>query len=339
MSKPSSSPQPQQPADRLTVALNVEGGQAPEWIELIPAGPQVKGHDGRAWLNDQPDSVVAASAQRLPVPLDWEHATDVRAPQGLEAPAAGWIEELQVRNGAVWGRVSWTPRGAAQVINREYRFVSPGFGYSRATGRISRVIHAGLTNTPNFVLTALAREEQDITSEKENPLDLASRLRKALGLADDAGDEAIVAAVAQNITAAQAVATNRPVDLTQYAPRADLATAVNRAETAEASLKAIKEADHDKAIETAISAAQDAGKVTPDAADEYRAMCRVEGGLDRFNALVPKLPVIVGAAESRAAAKIETGATQSALTNEERAVCRAMGQSEADFLAAKKSEA
>ena len=62
-------------------------------------------------------------------------------------------------------------------------------------------------------------------------------------------------------------------------------------------------------------------------------------GLDRFNALVPKLPVIVGAAESRAAAKIETGATQSALTNEERAVCRAMGQSEADFLAAKKSEA
>lgn len=35
-----------------------------------------------------------------------------------------------------------------------------------------------------------------------------------------------------------------------------------------------------------------AGKITPAARDEYRAMCASEGGLDRFNKLVAKLPVI-----------------------------------------------
>lgn len=335
MSKPSSTPQTQHALGGLTVALNVEGGAAPEWVELIPAGAQVKGRDGREWLNDRPADVVAATAERLPLPLDWEHATEVRAPKGEDAPAAAWIEEVEVRDGgAVWGRADWTPKGRQQVEAKEYRFLSPGFDFDRATGRIVRLVHAGLTNTPNLVLTALNREgAPDITREKETPLDLASRLREALGLAADATDDAIVAAVNQ------ARAVNRPVDLTTYAPRTELATAINRAETAETELKTIKAAEHDKAIEAAVQGAMDAGKVTPDAADEYRAMCRVEGGLDRFNALVPKLPVIVGAAESRAKAKVEDKSDTSVLTAEERAVCRAMGTSEADFLAAKKAEA
>lgn len=331
MSKPSSTPQTQEPVARLTVALNVEGGAAPEWVELIPAGEQVKGRDGRQWLNDRPADVVAATADRLPLPLDWEHATEVRAPKGEDAPAAAWIEEVQVRDGgAIWGRADWTPRGRQQVEAKEYRFLSPGFDFDRATGRIARLVHAGLTNTPNLVLTALNREgAADITREKETPLDLASRLREPLGLAADANDDTIVAAVNQ------ARAVNRTVDLTTYAPRTDLETAINRAETAEADLKAIKEADHVKAIETAVQGAMDAGKVTPDAADEYRAMCRVEGGLERFNSLVPKLPVIVGAAESRAKSKIEPASGASALSDAERAVCRALGQTEVEYLAAK----
>ena len=335
MSKPSSSPQPQQPAALVAVALNVEGGQAPEWVELIPAGVRVEGRDGRNWLNDQPDAVIAATADRLPLPIDWEHATEVRAPKGEEAPAAAWIEEVQVRDGgAIWGRATWTPRGQDQVVNREYRFLSPGFDFDRTTGRIVRLVHAGLTNTPNFVLTALNREERpDITREKETPLDLATRLREALGLAAEATDDAIVAAV----TTARAV--NRPVDLTVYAPRAELETATNRANAVTAERDALLQEKTDGEIESAISGALDAGKIVPASADHYRALCRTEGGLTQFNTLVATLPVIAGAADSRALNKVETATGKSALTDEERAVCRATGRSEDDFAKLKAASA
>lgn len=334
MSKSSSSPQSINATSLEPVALNVQGGEAPEWIELIPAGVEVKGFDGRRWLNDQPDAVVTATQRTLPVPLDWEHATEVRGSQGLDAPAAAWIEEVEQREGgAIWGRVSWTPRGRDQVVNREYRFVSPGFRAERTSGRILRLVHAGLTNTPNLPLTALNREGLQ-REPLENTLDIAL-LRKALGLPDDASDDAILAAAtAATAAAGTAIALNRPVDLTTYAPRAEVTTALNRAQTAEAELKAVKDAEVERNIETALNKAQDEGKVTPHTVDDYRAMCRQEGGLARFEALAAKLPPIAGAAATRSAAKIDK-VEGSTLSAEEIAVCRVMGQSEEDFIAAK----
>lgn len=338
MSKPSSTPSTQEAVARLTVALNIEGGEAPEWAELIPAGVRVKGRDGREWLNDQPAAVVAATTDRLPLPLDWEHATEVRAPKGEEAPAAAWIEEVEVRDGgAIWGRMDWTPRGRSQVAAKEYRFLSPGFDFDRATGRIVRLVHAGLTNTPNLVLTALNRRQAsedrlDITREKETSLTLAERLRQTLGLAADADDETIVTAVNQ------ARAVNRPVDLTAYAPRSELETAVNRATAAETERDALKAEKIEAEIEAAINGALDAGKIIPASADQYRALCRTQG-VEQFTALAATLPVIAGAADSRAQAKVESKTGKAQLTDAERAVCRAMGTSEADFLTAKNAEA
>ncbi|PZO03990.1 MAG: hypothetical protein DCF29_10920 [Alphaproteobacteria bacterium] len=314
-----------------SIALN-EAGTAPEWIELIPAGFDVQGRDGRAWINPDPEGVVGATTARsLPLPLDWEHATETRAPQGLDAPAAGWIEEVAQREGgSIWGRVDWTLRGRAMVEAKEYRFVSPVFAYDKVTGVIRRLISVGLTNTPNLLLTALNRHSDDDGTdqrnrEQEQPLSIAQRLAPVLGLAANATDDQIVSAVTE------AKAANRSVDLSSYAPRADLDAAVNRAAQAEAALKAKTDADHAKAIDAAISGAQDAGKIIPASVDDYRAMCSVEGGLERFVNLVKTMPVIAGAAESRAANKADTVNTGSDLTDEERAVCRALGQDEATF--------
>lgn len=314
-----------------SIALN-EAGTAPEWIELIPAGFDVQGRDGRAWINPDPEGVVAATTARsLPLPLDWEHATETRAPQGLDAPAAGWIEEVAQREGgSIWGRVDWTLRGRAMVEAKEYRFVSPVFAYDKVTGVIRRLISVGLTNTPNLLLTALNRHSDDEGTdqpnrEQEQPLSIAQRLAPVLGLAANATDDQIVSAVTE------AKAANRSVDLSSYAPRADLDAAVNRANAAEAALKAKTDEDHARAIDAALAAAQDAGKIIPASVDDYRAMCTAEGGLDRFNNLVKTMPVIAGAAESRASNKAESANTGSELTDEERAVCRALGQDEATF--------
>lgn len=342
MKRPSSSPSDAAAAKGATIAtpvqqiaLNAEG-TAPEWIELIPAGFDVRGRDGRAWINPDPQAVVeATAADTHPLPLDWEHATETRAPQGLDAPAAGWIEETAVREGgSIWGRVDWTLRGRQMVEGKEYRFVSPVFAYDKVTGVIRRLVNAALTNTPNLLLTALNRQSDDGGEDQlhreppEQTLSIATRLATVLGLASNATEDDIVTAV----TEARAANRSGSVDLSSYAPRADLDAAVNRAETAEASLKTIREADHAKAINTAIRAAQDAGKIIPASEQQYRDMCAKEGGLELFEKLVPTLPVIAGAADSRAANKAEdTDASASALSDEERAVCRALGQDETTF--------
>lgn len=134
----------------------------PEWIELIPPGPAVAGADGRRWLHDAPNLILSAFAARTrPMVIDWEHATEHRAPHGLDAPAAGWIDRLESRSGSIWGHVSaWTERAAQQLRNREYRFLSPVFRFEKATGRIVELVSAALTNQPNLNLAALNQRAQ-----------------------------------------------------------------------------------------------------------------------------------------------------------------------------------
>jgi len=67
-----------------------------EWIELIPAGT-FSTNDGRGpFYNSNPQAVIRLSRALMEggLPIDFDHATDRAAPQGLPAPAAGWIREV-----------------------------------------------------------------------------------------------------------------------------------------------------------------------------------------------------------------------------------------------------
>jgi hypothetical protein len=107
---------------------------APEWIELIPAG-EFEGRDGRGpYRLDDPSEVIAATRSlrmEAGLPIDYDHATDLAAPEGRPAPAAGWIREFSARQGALWGRVEWTGPGAEAVATHEYRYISPVFEYAK----------------------------------------------------------------------------------------------------------------------------------------------------------------------------------------------------------------
>ncbi len=144
---------------RDQLGFQLPDGPPPDWVELVPAGPEVVGVDGRRWLNDRPDQIVTAFQQRRrPLVIDWEHATEHRAPQGLDAPAAGWVDRLEVRAGAIWGHVqTWTARARQQLTTRAYRYLSPVFLFEKASSRIVALTSAGLTNTPNLALVALNR--------------------------------------------------------------------------------------------------------------------------------------------------------------------------------------
>lgn len=119
-------------------AMGEGAASAPEWIELLPAGV-FYGRDGRGPFRlDDPTAVIASTTamqMNAGLPIDYDHATDFGAPEGRPAPAAGWIRELEVRRGAVWGRVEWTTRAASSIVAREYRYVSPVFQFDPKTER------------------------------------------------------------------------------------------------------------------------------------------------------------------------------------------------------------
>ncbi|SFH12779.1 phage protease [Pseudomonas sp. NFACC45] len=307
----------------------VSDGQAPEWVELIPQGPKVTGRDGRQWLFDEQAGMLVQSSftgRGIDLPIDWEHATQHRATKGEDAPAAGWIKELEIRNGGLWGLVAWTPRGATQVINREYRFLSPVFDYESDSTRIVRLVSAGLTNKPNFLLTALNQETLE-----NSPVKLSPALLATLGLPETATEEQAIAATTQLKTTAQAMNAERP-NLEQFVPRADYNALEARATNAEQALATQKKVDHEKAVDALITAAAQAGKITPATVEYHRAACQDETGLARFKAFVEAAPVV--AADTNLGER-KPDNTGTALNAEEQKVASLLGMSEAEFIKGK----
>lgn len=137
---------------------------APDWVMLLPCGPDLKARDGRHWTYEAAEVVADFAANRGPLVIDYEHAQDLQATNGHEAPAAGWIIEMEERDGAVWARVEWTKRAIAYIEERSYRYLSPSLRQTR-DGQIIGLNGAGLVNRPALLLPPL--DDQDgIASER-----------------------------------------------------------------------------------------------------------------------------------------------------------------------------
>lgn len=277
----------------LCAELHVgDDGQAPEWVHLLPLGPEVVGRDGRKWTLPSPEDFVRASQAELPAPFDYMHASERRRPDGTgdEAPAAGWIVELNVvRDGderapGIWGRVEWTPRGKRAVAEREYRFVSPAFLHRR-TGEIERLTSAGLVHKPNLDLSALnhARGEEYVMTKEQ-----LKALCLRLGLVEDASTDAIMARVGELDAAQKALNARGDV-----VPRADLETALNRAREAEAKLAEHAKVAFNARRDAVLEAAQRAGKIAPSSREYYAALCTSEEALRKTEQLLESLPALV----------------------------------------------
>lgn len=142
-----------------TFSVAISSDEAPEWIELIPAG-RFSAVDGRGpFENSDPDAIVAASVARMPqvgLVLDYDHSTDLAAPEGRPAPAAGWLKQFRVERGAIFARIEWTADAAEAVKAKKYRYISPVFEHSK-DGKVERILRAALTNNPALVnLTAIS---------------------------------------------------------------------------------------------------------------------------------------------------------------------------------------
>lgn len=273
---------------------------APEWVELFPAGPNIVARDGRQWIAN-PDGVIAAfKDNEAALPVDYEHGQDLKAVNGDAAPAAGWIVELENRAGALWGKVEWLADAAKMITDQAYRYLSPAFLHDKS-GNITRLLGAGLVNRPALKMTALSRE----TIQQENEAMSLKAIAKALGLADDASEAVIVAAIAQRDTERAALCQALKIDvkadgvsmtaaIAKMQDGATIAASATGKDLADlqAQLASLQKLQLDAAIDVALDDATKEGKITPASRDSYRAVCAAEGGLERFKAIAATLPVI-----------------------------------------------
>lgn len=125
-------------------------------IQATPAGPFLP-RDGRklpvdAW---RIDAAIAARvierfrANKTPPVVDYEHQTLLADENGLPAPAAGFIRDLEWREGfGLVAKVDLTKRARDYVVGGEYRYFSPVIAYDKNTGEVLELVMGALTNNP-----------------------------------------------------------------------------------------------------------------------------------------------------------------------------------------------
>jgi len=358
---------PRQAVAVLTVSLS----PGAELVQLTPDGV-FRARDGRpkalpGWKIDPAIAqrvLARLHARKNRIVVDYEHQTLLAEKNGQPAPAAGWIEPLsiQYREGeGFFAPVEWTARAKSMIEGDEYKYISPVLPYDPQTGEVLDILHVALTNdaavdgmAPVAALSsrydldpATPTEETDTVDRKE--------LIKLLGLADDATDAQIQAAL-KNATGAQAAlaalrielnldengdasaaiaalktsATAAKPDLSQYVPKAVYEE--TRQQLAE--LKTTSETgEMERLIQEGLDDGRIAGKAT---ADHLRTQ-----GLAALKAHLADSPSIAALKATQTQGKMpaDDGKDGDKLSEEEIAVCKAQGLSHEAFLAAKKSAA
>ena len=289
-----------------------------KWIMLVPLG-SFSGRNGLgpydggdvAYMNQVIDA-TRKRAGNTELVIDYDHQTVFAAVPnvGGVAPAAGWIKDFEVRPDGLYGLVEWTEKAASAIKANEYRYISPVYHHDKS-GKVLRLISAGLTNSPNLDLaavvasTALNHQDEDM-----------DKIALALGLAAGAKADDIVTAVNSAVTGR--------VDPTKYVPIAQVVALQSDLNSLKATVQG------DKAT-LAVNKAIEDGKIVPALKDWALKLYGADPA--QFDAFVGAAPVLT--AVQRATVVPPTNGDP-ALTNEDLAVMNQLGLSKESFLQVKK---
>lgn len=130
----------------------VADGASRTWIDLAFEGEWKGHHSGSfSFTQDVFKNIVARfEQQKNPIPLTYEHPEKW---MGTPVVAAGWIHDLQVKDGHLWGLAEFTPKAAEMVKSGEYRFCSVVVDFESVDRKSGAEVgpelyEVGLTNTP-----------------------------------------------------------------------------------------------------------------------------------------------------------------------------------------------
>ncbi|HHE8746264.1 TPA: phage protease [Haemophilus influenzae] len=325
-------------------------------IQLLPYG-KFRATDGRptdveAWYvtdTNGADVVALANNQRNPLPIDYEHQIIHSLKNGKEAPSAGWMEYLYFNPQGIFADVRWTDKAADYIKNGEYRYISAVFAYD-TDGYVRKIFHAALTNTPALdgMDEAMVAASVNLLQE-DNPMDkkLLAALCTLFALKADASE----ADITEKVTALSAAKGDSAVDvLDVYAKLAEkeqsvaaLSTQVGNPDPAkfvpveqvaalQADFNALKtsvEADKKAAL---ITAALSQGKLAPALKDWAQSL-----SVEALSAYLEKAPAMA-ALSGEPQAKDDPEQNVAALSAAEQAAARALGMTEAEFIAEHKEQ-
>lgn len=331
--------------------LTDAGGPAPGRIQLFPMG-EFSARDGRpgtlkgvkvnAWKLDAAlaAAVIARWQQReTPLVVDYEHQTMNAVENGKPAPAAGWIESLEVEPDGLYATVKWTEAARAFIKADEYRYISPVFTFDPKTGAVLELKSAALTNYPALDgLDAVAARTEDDSPMKKETLEA---LRHFFGLAADADEAAVVAALkaqgdGRTLTAMLAVAKEADPDPAQYVPAAMLTAAQEKNAALAAKVKELEGSGTLAALTAEIDAALADGRL-PKACEGW-AKTTAKTNPEAIKSYIASAVPVAALKGTQTGGTSPSGAPVAALTDEELYACNQLGLSNADFIAAKSKE-
>lgn len=142
-------------------------------VELLLAVPgEWKGHYSGVFRIDSADlekMKLNFDARKIDLVIDYEHQTLM----GCEAPAAGWIKEMHIRDGKLYGMASWTAKAKEYIKNGEYRYLSPVFNFEAVDKKTGAWIgceieSVALTNTPFLDELEEIRANKNFTAKEKN---------------------------------------------------------------------------------------------------------------------------------------------------------------------------
>lgn len=239
-------------------------GSAPEWVTVFPRVGQVATRDGRAFTVSAATLMTAFRDDGIAIPVDVNHSTDAAMLFGSPAPAVGWGTEMREHEGGLQLKVDWLYEGKALLKSRQYLYTSPSFFQNE--GDATRVKALALVTAP-----ALGRQPALARAGGMAGRQLAS-LASALGLGEAASEAECLAAV----TTLRAHATST----------ADYGAMAER-------LAAMQTEQHRTAVETTLTEALKAFKITPAERDHYASLCATPAGLTQIKQLfAKKVPVL-----------------------------------------------
>lgn len=344
-------------------------------IQLLPAG-SFRAFDGRPlgkpdWRLDAALAqvlVAAASARTTPYAIDYDHQTLLAKVNGQPAPAAGWFQRLEWREG--FGLfaidVQWTAAAQAMIDAKEYRFISPVIAYAE-DGAVTGLLMAAITNTPailgmdEVMIAAASLQYTQYTTSltqslpQETPMDeLLEQLRWMLNLPVGSTAEDVLAQLtklADAIKAGQTTEAAASCDLvalitTQRSQIASLsATVPDPAKyvpiatiaALHGQLAALTNERTTERLDGVVKAALDAGKLLPSMegwAREYGA--KDLAALSSYIANAPPIGLLSG---MQSGGKEPTAALNAGgLSANQVALCAAMGISQSDYLKTQQAE-
>lgn len=338
-------------------------------IQVLPAG-EFRAYDGRpedvdAWRMD------AATAKRLKdwmaargrdLAIDYDHHILTTATTGRKAIASGWIKSLDWREGeGLFAVVDWTAAARAHIDAKEYRYISPVFTYDEQ-GYPQALLHVALTNDPaldgmdEVRLAAASRaaacmahggalSSPPAQSPKENTMnELLKALLALLGLPEDASEEDALAKLQEYADAAQENA-DKVASLTADVTRKEQEVVALKANSSgkpdpakfvpvaalsglQDQVAALTTAAREREVDGLVVAALSAGKLIPALETWARDLGKKDPA--QLKAYLDQAPAIAALSGTQTGGR-KPDAGNGQLSDDELAVCRAMGLDPAAF--------